>query len=239
MKSSASMPMRETPKRLVTVWPHLLYPELIYAIVWIAILIVASLVWNAPLEEPANPTHTPNPAKAPWYFVGLQELLVYFDPWMAGVVIPLVIIYGLCAMPYIDPSRRGGGVYSFRERRRAFIIFTAGLAGWFILIAIGSWFRGPGWAWVWPWKETLGSAPVEVSTSLPNTVGIPLLTLYFIGLGAWIVHRTGRWERFTPGRRWNFALLTLAMTGVGLKIVMRLVFGIKYVVSFPSIGFNI
>ena len=83
------------------------------------------------------------------------------------------------------------------------------------------------------------SAPVEVSASLPTLVGLPLLALYFIGGGWWIVRRTRRWEQFTSGRRWNFALLTLAMAGVGLKIVMRLVFGIKYVVSFPNIGFNI
>ncbi len=239
VRPEGSMPALPTPPELVTVWPHLLFRELLAVLIALILLIAASILFNAPLEEPASPSVTPNPAKAPWYFVGLQELLVYFDPWMAGVLVPFVIILGLCAIPYIDPSQRGGGVYSRRERPLAFALFTIGLVGWFLLIVIGIWFRGPGWGWVWPWRGAGAAPPVEVATSLPNALGAPLLLAYFLG-GGWVIVRLTRFrEGFTTGRRWTFAILLLAMAGVGVKILMRLVFGIKYVVSFPQIGFNI
>jgi hypothetical protein len=200
---------------------------------------VVSLVFDAPLEEPADPTRTPNPAKAPWYFVGLQELLVYFDPWMAGVGIPLIIIFGLCAIPYIDPTRTGMGIYAIRRRPMASAIFLVGLVGWFLLIAIGLWFRGPGWAWVWPGATGVHSQPTGASRSLPNLVGVPLVLAFFGGGGMLIVRRARAWPGFTPARRWIFALLLLAMIGTVIKIIFRLAFDLQYVVSFPQYGFNL
>ena len=94
----------EAPNDKVLVWPDLVYVELISLIIMSAFLLVWSIGLPAPIEEPANPTESPNPAKAPWYFLGLQEMLVYFDPWMAGVVLPSLIIVALMAMPYIDRS---------------------------------------------------------------------------------------------------------------------------------------
>ena len=82
-------------------------------------LMVWSLTLNAPLEEPSNPNVTMNPAKAPWYFLGLQEMLVYFDPWIAGVIMPTLIIVGLMAVPYIDNNPLGNGYYTYRQRRFA------------------------------------------------------------------------------------------------------------------------
>ena len=97
-------------------WPDLVYVELICLVVVMAVMIVWSIALKAPLEEPANPTDRPNPAKAPWYFLGLQEMLVYYDPWLAGVVLPSLIIVGLMAIPYIDTNPKGNGYFTFRER---------------------------------------------------------------------------------------------------------------------------
>lgn len=226
-------------ERLVNVWPHLLYRELLAALVCLILLLAASILFDAPLEDPADPAHTPSPAKAPWYFVGFQELLVYFDPWIAGVVIPLVITFGLCAIPYVDGSRRGEGIYALRERPLAFAIFTGGLAAWCALIAIGTWFRGPGWAWVWPWEPGAAEAGGRIGRSLPNAVGVPLLAAWFGAGGLWIVRRLRGWPGLTLGRRVVIALLALAMAGVGIKIAARLLFGLKYIVAFRESGFNI
>jgi hypothetical protein len=224
---------------MVPVWPHLLFRELVAALLVLVVLMVASIVFDAPLESPADPTRTPNPAKAPWYFVGLQEFLVYFDPWIAGVGIPLIITLGLCAIPYIDPSRRGQGVYTVRRRPLASAIFLIGLVAWFVLIAIGLWFRGPGWSWVWPGEDAASAAVGTASRSLPNIVGVPLVIAFFFGGGALIVRRTARWEGFTRWRRWAFAILFLAMAGTVIKITLRIFFGIQYVVSFDRVGFNL
>jgi hypothetical protein len=230
-------PARPGPA-LVSTWPHLIFREVIAALICLALFFALSIVADAPLEAPANPADTPNPARAPWYFVGLQELLVYFDPWMAGVAIPLIIVLGLCAIPYIDPSTRGGGVYSRAERPLAFFVFTAGLAGWFILIAIGSWFRGPAWSWQWPGGAAVARGS-EAAGSLPNALGIPLVVLGTLGGGAALMRMTRQWEHFSRSRRLAFVCLSLAMTGVTLKILLRIVFGVKYVVSLPGIGFNL
>ena len=226
--------------KMVTVWPHLLFPELLAGLGFLILLTVASVVFDAPLEEPADPMHTPNPAKAPWYFVGLQELLVYFDPWLAGVGLPVLITIGLCLIPYLDPTRNDQGVYTVRRRPMASAIFIVGIVGWFVLIAIGMWFRGPGWSWVWPGQAALSAGAAGASLrNLPNFVGVPMLLAFFVGGGAWIARRTAAWPEFTRWRRWTFAFLLLAMIGTLLKIVLRLVFDVQYVVSFERIGINL
>ena len=114
---SAGMPLLEEDKDdKVLVWPDLVYTELICLVLATAGLTLWAIISKAPLEQPANPGYAPNPAKAPWYFLGLQEMLVYFDPWMAGVVYPGLIIVGLAAMPFIDTNPRGNGYYTVRER---------------------------------------------------------------------------------------------------------------------------
>src|SRR5216684_2901160 len=92
-------PIEKAESDRVWVWPDLVYTELISLILCSVVLIVWSIFLKAPLEQPANPANTPNPSKAPWYFLGLQEMLVYFDPWLAGVVLPSLIIAGLIAIP--------------------------------------------------------------------------------------------------------------------------------------------
>src|SRR5258708_13622370 len=118
------------------------------------ILVFWSFLIDAPLEEPANPTLTPNPSKAPWYFLGLQEIVWYFDPWIGGVVLPSLGIVGLMAIPYIDVNEKGNGYYTFKERKYAILIYCFGfLLLWVSLIVLGTFWRGPGWYFFFPWQE--------------------------------------------------------------------------------------
>jgi hypothetical protein len=131
----------------VLVWPEVVYLELIGVVIGMAVLIAWSLAIRAPLEQPANPVITPNPSKAPWYFLGLQEMLVYFAPWMAGVALPLLIIFGLMALPYLDVNPKGNGYYTIRQRRWVWLVYHFGFINlWILLILIGTFFRGPNWS---------------------------------------------------------------------------------------------
>jgi len=141
------LPPREAEFRdKVFTWPDAVYLELIGLVVATTVLIVWSLVLRAPLQGPADPTLTPNPSKAPWYFVGLQEMLTFFDPWLAGVTVPVLIVLGLMAIPYLDFNPRGNGYYTIRERRFAYLVFQFGfLQLWVLLILFGTFLRGPNW----------------------------------------------------------------------------------------------
>src|SRR5437588_9447606 len=131
----------------VLVWPDLVYTELICLIAATALLTIWAIIAKAPLEQPASPAYAPNPAKAPWYFLGLQEMLVYFDPWMAGVVYPGLIIVGLMAIPIIDTNPKGNGYYTLAERPFATATFLFGfLILWVVLIFFGTFLRGPNWS---------------------------------------------------------------------------------------------
>ena len=117
------------------------------------LLIVWAITFQAPIEEPANPARTPNPSKAPWYFLGLQEMLVYYDPWLAGVVFPTLIIVGLMAIPYIDKNPKGKGYFSFAERRVEITLFLFGfLILWVLLLLLGTFLRGPNWNFFGPYE---------------------------------------------------------------------------------------
>jgi quinol---cytochrome c reductase cytochrome c subunit, bacillus type len=139
---------REQGDRVHT-WPHLLLEEFIAMVILFAGLLVFSSLINAPLRELANPNLTPNPSKAPWYFLGLQELLRYFHPMVAGIVIPTFILVGLAAVPYVDrnPSVKPG------DRKVAITLFTILFMFGAVLTIIGCFFRGPGYNWTWPWAQ--------------------------------------------------------------------------------------
>ena len=135
-------------------WPHLVRAEFLMALFVTVALTLWSITIDAPLEEPANPTRTPNPSKAPWYFLGLQEMLVYFDPWHAGVVLPSLIIVGLMVIPFIDINPKGNGYYCFKDRKYEILTFVLGFhILWVVMIIIGTFFRGPGWNLFWPWQR--------------------------------------------------------------------------------------
>ncbi len=130
----------------VFVWPHLLVREFFAATAVTVMVTLLSLAIDAPLQDPATPSVTPNPAKAPWYFLGLQELLHYFKPTTAGVLIPGLTLVALAVLPYVDrnPSR------AYADRKVAIVTFTMFLVFWAVVTLAGSFFRGPGWLWVWP-----------------------------------------------------------------------------------------
>ncbi|HEV2872398.1 MAG TPA: menaquinol-cytochrome c reductase cytochrome b subunit, partial [Actinomycetota bacterium] len=156
VKAGSIQDVKATPTDKVHVWPHLLIGEFVASMAMSAFLLVFSAVVNAPLLAAANYNFTPNPSKAPWYFLGLQELLRYFHPMVAGVTIPGIALLILMAAPYFDrnPSMRP------ENRKLAIMMFTTFLMFWAILVLAGSFFRGPSFEWVWPWTETC-STPIH------------------------------------------------------------------------------
>ena len=196
--------------REVQTWPYLMRIEFLAAIILTVILMVWSLTLNAPLEELANPNLTMNPAKAPWYFLGLQEMLVYFDPWIAGVVMPTLIIIGLMIIPYIDANPLGSGYYTLKQRKFAIATFCFGfMLLWLLMVVIGTFIRGPGWMWFWPGQTWDPSRVVfEVNRDLPDLFGITAMWgkvvfgamamgLYFAVAG-YGLHKTHHGDGFQP-----------------------------------------
>src|SRR5690606_2348146 len=151
VKSGSIQDVKATPQDKVHVWPHLLGIEFVAALACTAFLLIFSVFVNAPLLELANVNETPNPSNAPWYFLGLQELLTMFHPMVAGVTLPGIGLIGLILAPYTDrnPSNKP------EDRKFAISLFTIFLMGWAVLVLIGSFFRGPGQNFIFPWKDGL------------------------------------------------------------------------------------
>ena len=151
VKSGSIQDVKATPVDKVHTWPHLLAVEFVAALACTAFLFFFSIFVNAPLLQLANPNQTPNPSKAPWYFLGLQELLTMFHPMVAGVTIPGMGLILLVLAPYIDknPSNKP------EDRKFAISIMTVHLMFWAILVIIGSFFRGPGFNFTLPWRDGL------------------------------------------------------------------------------------
>ncbi|MCA9176031.1 MAG: hypothetical protein KDB14_16205 [Planctomycetales bacterium] len=146
-------PLEAEDSDKVLVWPDLVYTELICMVALTALLLLWAIALQAPLEEPASAVKTPNPSKAPWYFLGLQEMLVYYDPWMAGVVLPSTVVFGLMAIPFIDFNKRGNGYYTIDQRPFAYLVFQFGfLVLWVTLIVMGTFMRGPNWNFFGPYE---------------------------------------------------------------------------------------
>ena len=212
-KKTSAKVIGDAGPRVMT-YPHLLIREAIAFMVLVIALVGVALFWDAPLEQLANPLLTPNPAKAPWYFLGLQELLHYFPPLVAGIIIPTLVVIALVIVPYFDVNIQGAPLWSGNPKRTlwiflAVVIALTSLLGlfrawtalvpteiiavlmlssyrgsasqkrsatawwrrertlpwwvmtWFIAVAIvltavGTFFRGPGWSWVWPWSFHAG-----------------------------------------------------------------------------------
>jgi hypothetical protein len=252
----------DTTHDKVFVWPDLLYVELIAGIIASIILVVWALGLPAPLEEPANPNVSPNPAKAPWYFLGLQEMLVYFDPWIAGVVIPGLIIVGLMAIPYLDKNPKGNGYYTFMERRFAVSFYLFGfLVLWVALIIVGTILRGPNWNFFGPfeyWDVHKLEALVNVNFSeffwvrllnrgLPTNwfvrefLGIGVVVAYLFVLPKILAEKwlKGMYVQMGAARFYVFIFFTLVAVALPIKCYLRWMFNLKYIVAIPEFFFNI
>jgi hypothetical protein len=255
-------PIEKAESDRVWVWPDLVYTELISLILCSVVLIVWSIFLKAPLEQPANPANTPNPSKAPWYFLGLQEMLVYFDPWLAGVVLPSLIIVGLIAIPYVDKNPKGNGYYTFVERKAEITIFLFGFVVlWCSLIVLGTFLRGPNWNFFGPFEfwdihklEALTNVNLSeyiwvrgLRTALPSNpllrefAGILLTLLYVFVLP--VVLARGLFKNYYTKlggpRYYVTVMLFLMMMSLPLKMLARWIFNLKYVVAIPEIFFNI
>ena len=250
-------------KQLVFTWPDLIFSEFVCSIaVWVGLL-VWSICIRAPLEEPANPAATPNPSKAPWYFLGLQEMLVYYDPWLAGVVFPTLILVGLILIPFIDTNPKGNGYYTFKERPLAIVTFMYGfLVLWLVLIVYGTFLRGPNWNFFGPYEpwdlhklEALRNVNLSEyifrewglnGGKLPDNIliregaGIILTLLYMIGtpilLAKWLPDMV---KRLGKARFYITMILFISMAALPIKMVLRWLINLKYIVAIPEFFFNI
>jgi hypothetical protein len=255
-------PVEKAESDRVWVWPDLVYTELISLIVCSVVLIVWSILLKAPLEQPANPANTPNPSKAPWYFLGLQEMLVYFDPWLAGVVLPGLIIVGLIAIPYIDKNPKGNGYYTFNERKPEITLFLFGFAVlWSSLIVLGTFLRGPNWNFFGPFEfwdihrlEALTNVNLSeyvwvrwFRTGLPSfwltreIFGILLVLFYVFALPVILAKTAFKayYAKMGAARYYVGAFLFLSMMSLPIKMLLRWIFNLKYIVGIPEFFFNI
>lgn len=243
----------------IQVWPNLVRVEFLASLFVMVILVFWSFLIDAPLEEPANPTLTPNPSKAPWYFLGLQEMLVYFDPWIAGVVMPSIIIGGLMAIPYIDINEKGNGYYTFKERKFSIVTFCFGfLILWVSLIVLGTFWRGPGWYFFFPWQEwdthrVVALTNVDLSelfgihtrsadgTLNPASIlfgGLLIMGYYSTMVIFWWMKKDTNLMKKLGFFRYNVtAFLFLTMVALPIKMILRIGLNIKYILVTP--WFNI
>jgi len=255
-------PWRPGWARELHVWPYLVRIEFLATVIVTVVLFIWSITLNAPLEEPANPNLTMNPSKAPWYFLGLQEMLVYFDPWLAGVVLPSLIIVGLICIPYVDKNPKGNGYFTFAERKAEITIFLFGFVIlWVSLIVLGTFLRGPNWNFFGPfefWDVHKLAALTNVNlaeyvwvrglrTGLPanplirESFGIVLVLVYVFVLPVVLARTSFKvfYEKLGGPRYYVTVILFLMMMSLPLKMLARWIFNLKYVVAIPEIFFNI
>jgi hypothetical protein len=261
--AAGKVPMEaEESKDKLLCWPHLVYTEFICLILFTVILLGWSILVQAPIEQPANLTDSPNPSKAPWYFLGLQEMLVYYDPWIAGVLLPGYIIVGLMAIPYIDTNPKGNGYYTFKERRWEISIFLFGFVVlWILLIILGTFLRGPNWNFFGPYQFwDIHKVEPLVNIHLSEIIWVKLLkiglpmnmwvremfgivtVLGYIGVLPFVLKKWGLkrfYEKMGPARYFVMVNLFLMMMSLPIKMYLRWAFNFKYIVNLPEIFFNI
>jgi hypothetical protein len=260
--SKGDPPLETLEDEKVLVWPDLVYTELVAMIVVTFLLVIWAVLLKAPLEQPATSAKAPNPSKAPWYFLGLQEMLVYYDPWMAGIVLPLLIINGLIAIPYIDFNQKGNGYFTFAQRKFAISLFMLGfLVMWVTLIVLGTFLRGPNWNFFGPYEHWdphkvlplnnvnlsdyfwlyLFKQPLPDSWYLRELPGIIVVIAYLFVLPP-ILARTVFRSFFIKMGFVRFILmvnLLQFMAALPLKMLLRWSINLKYVVYIPEYFFNI
>jgi hypothetical protein len=253
----------------VLVWPDLVYEELIVLVIAAAALVIWAVVLRAPLEAPANPAGPPNPSKAPWYFLGLQEMLVYFDPWMAGVLLPGLIVTGLIAMPYMDTNPKGNGYYTLKQRPFAITVWMFGfLILWVVLIVFGTFLRGPNWNffgpyeywdsqmqvpltninlsdyfWIWLFDQPLPTRATHgaLAPFLREVVGIIATGFWVFVLPVILAGTLLRrlYVQMGPLRFYIMAFHLVIMAMLPLKMVLRWLFNLKYFIYLPEFNFNL
>ena len=250
------------PEKTLT-WPDLVYTELIAMVVQTIFLVVWGIVLQAPLEQPASSTVAPNPSKAPWYFLGLQEMLVYFDPWMAGVVLPSMIIVGLMAMPYIDTNKAGNGYFTLRRAQVRLHHVPVRLpralgrpdppghvpprAELELLRPVR--ILGPAQADPAEQREPLGHllgrAPGQGQADehpAPRAAGDRCSCLAYFTLVPYLMYRLffkKYVEQAGMLRSSTLAVLLLFMASLPIKMVLRWTINLKYLVAIPEYFFNI
>lgn len=252
----------EMRKQKVFTWPDLVYTEFICLILFTALLVIWSIAIPAPIEEPAALARTPNPSKAPWYFLGLQELLVYFDPWIAGVLLPGFIIVGLCAIPYLDTNPKGNGYYTFDERPFAVSFFWVGFVlFWVSFVILGTFLRGPNWSFFGPfeywdlhkleplvnvdlstyfWVDLL-DRPRPSAPLVREAPGILLLLGYFLVLPPLLGKSllSGLVKQMGFARYNVFMHLLLWFGLMPVKMLLRWTVNLKYIIGIPEWFFNV
>lgn len=256
-------PVESERSEKVLVWPDLVYTELICMIGLTAFLFFWGVCLQAPLEEPASSVKTPNPSKAPWYFLGLQEMLVYYDPWLAGVVFPSVILGGLMALPYIDFNKKGNGYYTFNDRKFAVSVFLFGFIPlWVGMIILGTFLRGPNWNifgiyeyWDVHKLEALNNVnlseyfwlymldtPMPANPLIREAPGIVLTIAYLAVLPSLMAATFLRQFAVRMGflRYMVFSNLILMMAALPIKMLLRWSpLNLKYLIAIPEYFFNI
>jgi hypothetical protein len=266
-------PLGKVDDEKVLVWPDLVYTELICMVALTAVLLVWGIALQAPLEDPASSVKTPNPSKAPWYFLGLQEMLVYFDPWYAGVVLPSVVLVGLMAIPFLDFNKLGNGYFTIEQRKFSYLVFQIGfLELWIVLIVLGTFLRGPNWNFFGPfepwdvhkvlslnnvdlsqyfWVEGLhrsmprapeGSSavaqlPYILLRESPGIIAVLAYLIFLPPLMAATVFRKF-FVRMGFIRFMIMSNLLLLMATLPIKMVLRWVFNLKYIISIPEYFLN-
>jgi hypothetical protein len=259
-------PLEKSEDEKVLVWPDLVYTELIAMIVCTFVLVIWAVLLKAPLEQPASSAKAPNPSKAPWYFLGLQEMLVYYDPWMAGVVLPTMIIVGLVALPYIDFNQKGNGYFTFAQRKFAVTMFLFGFVVlWCTLIVLGTFLRGPNWNFFGPFEawdphKVLPLNNVNLSDMfwlqfgrifpegqsiwgilLRESPGIVLVLAYIFLIPPLLAKTVFRSFFIKMGfmRFFLLVLLIQSMAALPIKMVLRWTVNLKYIIYIPEYFLNL
>jgi hypothetical protein len=264
-KEQGLPPLEKTESdQKVLVWPDLVYSEFMMSSFCLVFLLAWAIVFKAPLEEPANAAVSPNPAKAPWYFLGLQEMLVYFDPWLAGVILPGMIVSGLICMPYFDMNKKGNGYYTFKERGFAITTWLFGfIVLWLVLIFLGTFLRGPNWNFFGPFEQWDAHKVVALTninlseiiyvkwlgTKLPEfwlwreIFGLLAVGFYLTVLPVLLTVCIPMFRRmyFELGFiRYSIMMVHLIMmASLVIKMLLRWFFNLKYIVFIPEFFFNI
>ncbi len=245
----------------VLVWPDLVFSEFIVTVLLSAAFIAWAVLVEAPIEEPASGMRAPNPAKAPWYFLGLQEMLVYYDPWFAGVVLPGTIVMGLMAIPYIDVNPKGNGYYTFKERPFAITTFLFGfLVLWVALVIMGTFLRGPNWNFFGPFEywdphkvEPLVNVNLSeffwvrwLDTRIPDNIllrelpGFVVVGGYFLLMPALLAKTVLRrmFDQLGFARYSVMVGLLIMMALLPIKMLLRWTVNMKYLIAIPEYFFN-